>query len=248
MVLPYAYSGIALGDIDGDQNPDLVFLAEVEGGVPSEPGDPVCFEEPEVWPNKPFPTTPAKKCYPVQKSDGTIKWISAFEIDCGGHHPALADLNGDGLVEIIVAGSILHGEMEEHSQKVKQGKVFIQQIVLDPFPIVADLDNDGMQEVIAGNTVYDAAGNVICQTSTDDGYAAAVDLDMDGEGEWALVGNGSLWGIDGNCDVLLEQGLPGTGTGGPPTVGDFDGDGFPEIGVATATHYVVYDVDGTQLG
>ena len=53
MVLPYAYSGIALGDIDKDQKPDLVFLAEVEGGVPSEPGEPECFEEPEVFPKKP---------------------------------------------------------------------------------------------------------------------------------------------------------------------------------------------------
>lgn len=249
MVLPYAYSGIALGDIDGDQTPDLVFLAEVEGGVPSEPGDPADFEEPEVWPNKPFPTTPIRKCYPVAAEvDGTIKWISAFEIGCGGHHPALADLNGDGLVEVIVAGSILHGENGGTLSEGEAGQGFFAAYdSIGSIPIVADLDNDGMQEVIAGNTVYDAAGNVVCQSDTDDGYAAAADLDMDGEGEWALVGNGSLWVIDGNCDVLLQQGLPGTGTGGPPTVGDFDGDGLPEIGVATATHYAVYDVDGTQL-
>ena len=248
MVLPYAYSGIALGDIDGDQNPDLVFLAEVEGGVPTEPGD-VCFEEPEVWPTKPFPTTPAKKCYPVSAEvDGTIKWISAVEIDCGGHHPAVADLNGDGYVEVIVAGNIIQGQNGGTISEGSAGQGFYAAYEsIGSIPIVSDLNNDGMQEVIAGNTVYDFEGNVVCQATTEDGYAAAADLDMDGEGEWALVGNGNLWIVDGNCDVLYTQGLPGTGTGGPPTIGDFDGDGLPEIGVATATHYVVYEVDGTQV-
>lgn len=38
--------------------------------------------------------------------------------------------------------------------------------------------------------------------------------------------------------------LPGGGRGGPPTVADFDGDGLPEIGVAGAGSYSVYDPDG----
>lgn len=41
------------------------------------------------------------------------------------------------------------------------------------------------------------------------------------------------------------------GHGGPPTIGDFDGDGWPEIGVAANQFYVVYDpdctIDGTPL-
>jgi hypothetical protein len=36
-----------------------------------------------------------------------------------------------------------------------------------------------------------------------------------------------------------------SGSGGPPTVADFDGDGAPEIGVAGGTSYAVYDGDGT---
>ena len=35
--------------------------------------------------------------------------------------------------------------------------------------------------------------------------------------------------------------LPGEGTGGPQTVADFDSDGLPEIGIATASHYTVYE-------
>lgn len=38
------------------------------------------------------------------------------------------------------------------------------------------------------------------------------------------------------------------GHGGPPTIGDFDGDGLPEIGVAANQFYVVYDPDCTADG
>jgi hypothetical protein len=37
------------------------------------------------------------------------------------------------------------------------------------------------------------------------------------------------------------------GGGGPPTIADFDGDGKPEVGVAGANYYAVYDTDGTVL-
>ena len=65
-------------------------------------------------------------------------------------------------------------------------------------------------------------------------------------GEWALVGNGELRIIDTDCTVLAEAQLPGEGTGGPPTIGDFDGDGLPELGVATATHYAVYEANAVE--
>ena len=37
----------------------------------------------------------------------------------------------------------------------------------------------------------------------------------------------------------------GRGTGGPPTVADFDGDGLPEIAAAGASAYTVFDLDCT---
>ena len=39
--------------------------------------------------------------------------------------------------------------------------------------------------------------------------------------------------------------IPGGGYGGAPTIADFDGDGKPEIGVAGASRYVVFETDGT---
>jgi hypothetical protein len=37
--------------------------------------------------------------------------------------------------------------------------------------------------------------------------------------------------------------VPGPGGGGPPTISDFDGDGFAEVAVAGQAFYTVYDVD-----
>jgi hypothetical protein len=68
---------------------------------------------------------------------------------------------------------------------------------------------------------------------------------LDGAPEVVLVSNGSLR-IYGGANGLLRVGpvdiTNGEGSGGPPNVDDFDGDGFPEIGTAGAVAYVLYDL------
>ena len=39
-----------------------------------------------------------------------------------------------------------------------------------------------------------------------------------------------------------------TGLGGPPTIADLDGDGLPEIGVAFANRFVVFDMTEARNG
>lgn len=97
-----------------------------------------------------------------------------------------------------------------------------------------------------------------------DGYPAVADLDGDGDPEVVLVASGKLLALNGQtgqlwCGVdptdaacVSSPGLrtqpitiPGqvaNNRGGPPTVGDFDADGRPEIGVAGGYSYSVYDL------
>jgi hypothetical protein len=48
--------------------------------------------------------------------------------------------------------------------------------------------------------------------------------------------------LDGRV-VFGPVSIPGGGTGGPPTVADFDGDGLPEVATAASTRYTVFDPD-----
>ena len=73
---------LALGDIDVDGDPDLVGIFDI-GGV----------------------------CHPVAfEPDGTFLWIqTSVVLECLHHAPALADLDGDGTVEVLVGNAILRG-------------------------------------------------------------------------------------------------------------------------------------------
>ena len=63
------------------------------------------------------------------------------------------------------------------------------------------------------------------------------------------TGQGTLRIVTNQGAVLWQQDLvrcpnpTARNWGGPITIADFDGDGFPEIGVAGACHYAVYDPD-----
>ena len=112
----------------------------------------------------------------------------------------------------------------------------------------ADLNMDGVQEVILGNTLVDPSGNTLCQaTGLEDGYTASADVNGDGQGEVIVVGNGRVGVYDSTCGVVDTWSLAGGGTGGPPTVSDFDADGEVEIGIADADTYTVYERDGQVL-
>ena len=76
-------------------------------------------------------------------------------------------------------------------------------------------------------------------------FDKAFDLDMDGFGEFVVVGNQTATVYDTDCSMLSLWALQGGGTGGPPTIADYDGDGQPEVGIVDASTYSVYESNGT---
>src|SRR6185503_7558087 len=84
--------------------------------------------------------------------DGTFKWMSALtelaSIDLAT--PALADLDSDGLSEIVLGRQVFNSDGTLRWTGTG-GKG-------DLISIVVDLDLDGKPEVVAGNTAYRANG------------------------------------------------------------------------------------------
>ena len=204
-------SSVAVGDIDGDGKPEIVACDATGDRL-------VTFEH-----------------------DGTFKWQSPQLEQVNWGSPSLADLDQDGVPEIIIGRQVLNSDGTLRWTGTG-GRAYIS----GPLSLVSDIDLDGHLDIVAGNTVYSFDGQIEWQNNIPDGFNAVGNFDTDPQAEVVLVSSGSvyLFNYDGTF-IWGPVAIPGGGQGGPPTIADFDGDGQPEIGVAGARRYVVFETDGS---
>lgn len=161
---------------------------------------------------------------------------------------AVADLDGDGSAEIVAGDSILTSSGIKKATLAEASK-FI--------PTVADLipDRLGLEIIVNGNTVLDSNGSKLwtaaCAVGSAQPFSAVADLNRDGKPEHICVGLGKLQVFSNDNKFMWSQPLPANGTGnnsgGAPNVGDFNGDGLFEIGVAGGYFYSVFSSQGQML-
>jgi len=162
------YSPISVGDIDGDGRIDLV-------GVDSEGR--VCaarMDSEMIW------CTPESVGTLGNAYTGATAFFSSLRI---------ADLNGDGLTEVVSARAIIRGDTGEVIYEFQglEGSSDYSEVV------VADLDGDGMQEILRNWRVYNHEGQAVHQLEPIDEELTTVvpipvQYDDDDEAEIVWIG------------------------------------------------------------
>lgn len=191
----------------------------------------------------------------VYEKDGSITTGFPLYITGGATKtPVLADLNGDGALEIIVEERVYpDGYIGVYNGDGTSFPGF--PVLMDYIPgsavAVGDINNDGVPEIVGESyysvVAFDIYGNMLegfPYTPGNDrvfSYSSPVLADLDGDGNLEIiVGDHSLsGGYGGAIHVITYEGLPVSGwpkyTGywiyGPPAVGDIDGDGNLDIAV-----------------
>ena len=286
-------STIAVGDVDGDGFPDIIYAGKKDarqlgGGTnPDYVGHDslihaYSFKKRQyIWESHTGGPDRAHADYNSQKilvHNGALT-LANLDDDVGTEIVIGSTIiDNDG--EIVWKGDSTHGSPRSYAGGVSA---------------VADLQGDSIPEIISGKDAWKisswtqgvgssgsgAAAKVVLIQLWDaaiknpgakilDGYPAIADLDVDGDPEIVLVGqgylsilerDGKLWCGRGSCASDADRTQPyelpglkkaldagGSNHGGPPTVADFDKDGRPEIGIADYATYSVYDFNRTISG
>jgi len=159
----------------------------------------------------------------------TIKATSTYSISA-------ADVNNDGLVEVIVRDST------DHSFKIYSNSGELIKAIPKGFAYgnssISDLDGDGYAEFIIGNSIVNLIDGSIVKLEKplnyDKGNFKVVDsiaFDSDLGGQQEVLANGVLFTKDGSVlwNKNTQQGFS--------AIGNFDDDEYPEI--------VLTDLDGS---
>jgi len=258
--LVYA-SNFAIGDLDGapDGRPEIVAASL---SAPSTAGGLVAFGYDAAS------STFARRWYgrrcdlPGEPRHAPNEWTN-------NNGPSMHDLDDDGVPEVLFDRFVYDNE----GCLLNPTATYDNYLRLGLFAVVSDVDLDGEPELVRHDGVYAWSGSEWVREATwapSDptnanrmGHVAVADLgDFGGPAGQAEIVVASAPSPSasasetGSVRVMTLTGaivfgpyvLPNepsevAGRGGPPTIGDFDGDGRRELAVAGGSRYTVFDLD-----
>ena len=173
----------------------------------------------------------------------------------GWEGPSLHDLDDDGKPEILMGGTVWNS-----AGKLVDSSLGMLTYSAGFIPVAADLDGDKLVDLVNGASVWSFTGNkwtLKTSSSNAAGHVAVADLGtygadpkkdnrgkLDGVAEVVVVSGGTVRAQTLAGRVFYgPMSIPAGGTGGPPTVGDFDKDNRAEIAAAGKDSYSVFDPD-----
>jgi hypothetical protein len=234
-------ASVAAGDIDGDGRAEIVAAAH-GGGVLAFRYDAATATFARLW--RSATCDPGGGRTP-DATGGSDKWSG----------PSIHDLDDDGVPEIVYGATVYGAD-----GCIRSGTWGFPAYSRGVVPVVADVDEDGTMELVYGNAIYawdPAAGDLVAEPYFAPGGLAAGHTAVADFGSYPLAsfggedraevavissGEGRVQTIEGTV-VFGPFALPGGGSGGLPTIADFDGDGRREFASAGGNDYVVFDLD-----
>ncbi len=234
-------SSVAVGDLDGDGRAEIVAPAH-GGGMLAFRWNTTTQAFERLWRSGPC-ASPAGPPTSADSAGSSDTWSG----------PSLHDLDDDGSPEIIFGGTVYAA-----NGCVRSSTLGFPAYSKGYVPVIADVDEDGKMELVLGNGIYEWQGNdwvaesYFTATGLSAGQVAVADMGnfplaaFGGQDRAEIVvvsaGSARVQTLDGTV-VFGPIAIPGGGTGGPPTIADFDGDGRAEFATAGGTQYVVFDFD-----
>lgn len=216
------------GAIDLCDIPDVVVVASSQSGTPRSPGHIYLLDGQTGAQERMFGTT----------VDATVT-------------PALGDIDGDGIPEIVTVDPDGRLYAFEHDGTVKFGPA--GQWAADSFSdhyggaiALGDLDHDGDVEIVAGRTVFDHTGTVLWSgPDNQPPWNATALADLDGDGFLDVVLGSSAYRYDGTVMWHAELPIGDYPPQGYPQIANLDADPEPEILLTNRNGLTVLEHDGT---
>lgn len=220
------YGGMAIGDVDTDGWPDVV-----TAGV-----DTVCALDgrsgAELW------------C-----TGGLGSSMDAYSYN----YPSIADMEGDGFVEVTIGDAILYGP---NGALLGRGGLGVGAAPYGGDPrsgtygalsVPVDLDGDGEMELVTGNAAYGPNGALKWSNTGNDGLVAVADFDGDGQGEIVKTTGNAILGMETDGAEVWGPVPYNNANVGAPAIDDLDGDGDPEIVFAARNELVAMEWGGAVM-
>jgi hypothetical protein len=164
---------------------------------------------------------------------GALVGDTTISVGWNGYFPVVGDFNGDAKVDLAATFA------QEVTYLSWSGTAWVDQALLGD-----RWNNYGSHFALADFGTPGATPAEFDPTKLD-GIAEIVATNAE-----AVGGRVSIYTLSGQevmaVPTTVEPGVPveaANESGGPPTIGDFDHDGFPEVAVAGATRFRVFDFD-----
>ncbi|MBX7079142.1 MAG: VCBS repeat-containing protein [Nannocystaceae bacterium] len=223
--------------------PHFEFAADVNGSVTPAIGDIDGDGLPEV-------VTMDSAGLIAFEHDGSVAWQAPTPSNSNFFAVALADLDNDGDVEIVVGNFVA-----DHTGATEFAAPDYFWNAGDAIYLsataAADLDDDGDLEVVMGRSAWHHDGSNYYQVQAQvPGYPQIADLDDDAQPEVLVTSTNGLTVLEHDGAVKYQDlrptgDAPGYNWYRPATVHDFDGDGVREYATSSATHYSVFEADAS---